>query len=126
MSGVHQKSNFSHLKAHDEQLERLGLLAERYFADAPNTCLLKLRQLAEAIAQSVASRVGLYTSSDERQQAQGCAPRTISAPNAIRNLNIHIFETVRGAHPALAELGDRCLISAALNPNLIQCEKRSY
>lgn len=84
MSGVRQQSNFSQLKAHDEQLERLGLLAERYFADDPNTCLLKLRQLAEAMAQSVASRVGLYTSSDERQidllrrlQDHGIVPREI-------------------------------------------------
>lgn len=37
MSGVRQQSNFSQFKAHDEQLERLGLLAERYFADDPNT-----------------------------------------------------------------------------------------
>ena len=46
---------------------RLGLLAERYFADEPNTCLLQLRQLTEAMAHSVASRVGLYTSADEKQ-----------------------------------------------------------
>lgn len=55
------QSNFSHLKAHDEQLVRLGLLAERYFPDNPNTCLLKLRQLAESLAQLTASRVGLFT-----------------------------------------------------------------
>jgi hypothetical protein len=58
MSGVRQQSNFSQLKAHDEQLEGLGLLAERYFVDEPNTCLLKLRQLAEAMAQSVAWATG--------------------------------------------------------------------
>lgn len=57
MSSIRRQSNFSQLKAHDEQLERLGLLAERYFADDPNTCLLKLRQLTEGMAQSVASRV---------------------------------------------------------------------
>ncbi len=36
-------SNFSVLSQHDEQLLRLGMLAEKYFADDPNTCLLKLR-----------------------------------------------------------------------------------
>jgi len=84
MLGVRQQSNFSQLKAHDEQLERLGLLAERYFADDPNTCLLKLRQLAEGMAQSVASRVGIYTSADERQidllrrlQDHGIVPREV-------------------------------------------------
>ena len=84
MPSVRQQSNFSQLKAHDEQLERLGLLAECHFADDPNTCLLKLRQIPEAMAQSVASQVGLYTSSDERQidllrrlQDHGIVPREI-------------------------------------------------
>lgn len=39
-------SNFGHLKSHDEQLVRLGMLAELYFPDDPNPCLLKLRQAA--------------------------------------------------------------------------------
>ena len=37
-------ANFGFLSAHDAQLERLGALAERYFKDDPNTCLIKLRQ----------------------------------------------------------------------------------
>lgn len=85
MPSVQKQSNFAQLKAHDEQLERLGLLAERYFADDPNTSLLKLRQLAEAMAQSVASRVGIYTSADEKQidllrrlQDHGILPREVS------------------------------------------------
>ena len=45
MAGSRLQSNFTHLKVHDEQLVRLGLLAERYFAEDPNTCLIKLRQL---------------------------------------------------------------------------------
>ena len=84
MSSIYRPSNFSLLKVHDEQLERLGVLAERYFADDPNTCLLKLRQLAEGMAQSVASRVGLYTSSNEKQvdllrrlQDHGIVPREV-------------------------------------------------
>ena len=67
MAGSMQQSNFTHLRAHDEQLVRLGLLAERYFAEDPNTCLLKLRQLTELLAQLVASNVGLFTSPDEKQ-----------------------------------------------------------
>jgi type I restriction enzyme R subunit len=59
--------NFSHLQSHDEQLVRLGMLAERYFADDPNTCLLKLRQLCEAIAQVAASNVGIFRNQDESQ-----------------------------------------------------------
>src|ERR1700737_3293278 len=60
-------SNFSFLKAHDEQLVRLGRLAERYFPEDPNTCLLKLRQLAELLAQLTATRVGVYKSAEEKQ-----------------------------------------------------------
>jgi len=79
-------TNFGHLQAHDEQLVRLGLLAERYFAEDPNTCLLKLRQLAEALAQLAASRVGIYTNADEKQadllrrlQDHGILPREVSS-----------------------------------------------
>jgi type I restriction enzyme R subunit len=37
-------SDFAFLQSHDDQLVRLGILAEQYFADDPNTCLIKLRQ----------------------------------------------------------------------------------
>lgn len=61
------------------------MLAERYFADDPNTSLLKLRQLAELLAQLVAAKVGLYTSRDEPQYDllrrlldEGILPREIA------------------------------------------------
>ena len=60
-------SNFAILQEHDPQLLRLGLLAERYFPEDPNTTLLKLRQLTELLAQLVATRVGLYLSPEEPQ-----------------------------------------------------------
>jgi type I restriction enzyme R subunit len=60
-------SNFAQLKQHDEQLLRVGMLAERYFTDDPNTSLLKLRQLAEGIAQITATYVGIYKSPQEGQ-----------------------------------------------------------
>jgi type I restriction enzyme, R subunit len=78
-------SNFAHLQAHDEQLLRLGMLAERYFPDDPNTSLLKLRQLTEFLTQLVATKVGLYQSPEESQydllcrlQDQGILPREIA------------------------------------------------
>src|SRR5882672_7867951 len=78
-------SNFTHLQEHDAQLLRLGMLAERYFPDDPNTSLLKLRQLGELLAQLVAAKVGLYTSTDEQQyellrrlQDQGILPREVA------------------------------------------------
>ena len=43
MKITHQARNFSFMKIYGAQFERLGALAERYFADDPNTCLIKLR-----------------------------------------------------------------------------------
>lgn len=84
-ASVKLRSNFDVLARHDEQLLRLGMLAERYFADDPNTALLKLRQLAELLTQLVAAKVGLYTSREEAQydlirrlQDQGILPREIA------------------------------------------------
>ncbi|MDD5330958.1 MAG: hypothetical protein PHX38_13225 [Sulfuricella sp.] len=77
-------SNFSVLSQHDEQLLRLGMLAEKYFADDPNTCLLKLRQLAESLTQMLAARIGLYIAAEETQydllrrlQDSGVLPREV-------------------------------------------------
>lgn len=54
-----QFSNFQFLEKSEPQLYRLGALAETYFSDDPNTCLIKLRQLSELTAQLTASRFGL-------------------------------------------------------------------
>ncbi|MEB3353730.1 MAG: type I restriction-modification system endonuclease, partial [Cyanobacteriota bacterium] len=61
-------TNFLHLQSYDEQLFRLGVLAERYFPEDPNTALLKLRQLGELLAQQTASRFGLELRIEETQQ----------------------------------------------------------
>lgn len=61
------QTNFAHLEQHDEQLLRLGMLAEKYFADDPNTCLLKLRQLSELLAQLVAAKTGQLVAPEEAQ-----------------------------------------------------------
>jgi type I restriction enzyme R subunit len=60
-------ANFTFLRQHDVQLERLGALAERYFRDDPNTCLIKIRQFGELLAQLVAAKAGRFTSPDEPQ-----------------------------------------------------------
>ncbi len=57
-----QSQNFSFMRVHELQFDRLGALAEQYFRNDPNTCLIKLRQFGELLAQEVAARVGLYTS----------------------------------------------------------------
>ncbi|MBK5915571.1 type I restriction-modification system endonuclease [Rhodocyclus purpureus] len=79
------QTNFAHLEQHDPQLLRLGMLAERYFSEDPNTTLLKLRQLAEVLAQLVASRAGLANVPEENQydllrrlQGEGVLPREVA------------------------------------------------
>lgn len=79
------QANFAHLEQHDEQLLRLGMLAEKYFTEDPNTCLLKLRQLAELLAQLVAARTGQLMAPEETQyellrrlQDSGIVPREVA------------------------------------------------
>ncbi|MBX9569847.1 MAG: type I restriction-modification system endonuclease [Candidatus Obscuribacterales bacterium] len=59
-------SNFWMLASYAPELAKLGFRAEQYFSD-PNTCLLKIRQYAEFLAQTVAANVGIYTNSNETQ-----------------------------------------------------------
>jgi len=60
-------SNFEFLKHHDELLFRLANTAEQCFVADPNTTLVKVRQLGEALAQSIASRLGVEYGRDVKQ-----------------------------------------------------------
>ncbi|MCF3650059.1 type I restriction-modification system endonuclease [Synoicihabitans lomoniglobus] len=99
-------SNFSFLQEHDEQLLRLGLLAERYFTEDPNTCLLKFRQLAEILAQTAAAYVGVYKEEQEGQYEllsrlarQGILPRDISQLfSEIRRTGNEASHAIAGDH----------------------------
>jgi len=62
-----RKSNFAFLSKHDEFLAQLGLMAERAFVPDPNTTLVKIRQLGEALAQDIAARVGINLDEQGRQ-----------------------------------------------------------
>lgn len=106
-------TNFAFLEQHDAQLVRLGMLAERYFPDDPNTCLLKLRQYGEVLAQLVASHVGEYASVEEAQfdllrrlQGQGLIPREIGQLfNEVRRAGNAASHELNGDHrTALAML----------------------
>lgn len=77
-------SNFDMLRACEEPLWRLGALAERYFAEDPNTSLFRLRKLSELLAQSLAARTGPYTNPEESQyelirrlQGEGGLPKEV-------------------------------------------------
>lgn len=106
------RSNFAFLREHDEQLFKIGLLAERYFTEDPNTCLLKIRQLAELLAQTTASHVGLYLGEESqydllsRLRDQGILPREIHQLfGEVRRTGNAANHQISGDHPtALAML----------------------
>lgn len=54
-----QTSNFNFLAEHSPLLAQLGRAAEQVFSGDPNTTLIKLRQLGEAMAQDLAARSGI-------------------------------------------------------------------
>ena len=60
-------SNFDFLRQREPDLWQLGTQAERYFHPDPNTCLLKLRQFGEQLAQDVAGRMDLHPQPGESQ-----------------------------------------------------------
>ncbi|MGQ4646401.1 type I restriction-modification system endonuclease [Lyngbya aestuarii] len=60
--------NFAFLAVHEPQLVRLATLAEQYFATDPITCLMKLRQFGELLAQLVAASGGLYEAEETERQ----------------------------------------------------------
>ena len=62
-----RSANFSFLAVYDAQLVRLGALAERYFKEDPATCLIKLRQYGETLAQLAAAKAGLFRDTQEPQ-----------------------------------------------------------
>lgn len=79
-----KSANFGFLLVHDPLLDHLGALAERYFSDDPSTCLIKLRQFGETLAQRTAAHAGLYASTEENQaellgrlRDRGLLPREI-------------------------------------------------
>ncbi len=67
MKGAPDNTNFGFLARYDEVLVGVAALAERYFADDPVTCLMKLRQFGELLAQQVAARAGVFVGVDEPQ-----------------------------------------------------------
>jgi type I restriction enzyme R subunit len=85
-------TNFIFLKEHDQIFYQLAFQAEQAFSSDPNTTLMKLRQLGEALAQDLASRVGIAF--DERTSQSDLLyslSRRISLEPAVREL----FHTLR-------------------------------
>jgi type I restriction enzyme, R subunit len=66
-SAGHASPNFGHLAQRAPLLATLGVKAERFVFDEPDTALFRLRQFGEALAQEAAASVGLYPSAGEAQ-----------------------------------------------------------
>jgi len=95
-------TNFSFLEPHGAQLYRLAALAEHYFPTDANTCILKLRQFAELLAQDVAARAGLYTTTEEPfTELLGRLSRSAYAPRRA----VDLFHYLRKAGNAAAHEG---------------------
>ncbi len=62
-----EPGNFDFLKQHDALLVRLAQTAETCFVPDPNTTLVKMRQLGEELAKTIASRVGVESGSEIKQ-----------------------------------------------------------
>lgn len=60
-------SNFSFLAEHAPVFLQLASTAEQVFAADPNTTLIKLRQLGEALAQDIAARAGIEFDAETSQ-----------------------------------------------------------
>lgn len=85
-------SNFSFLQEHDPIFLQLASTAEQIFASDPNTTLIKLRQLGEALAQDLASRAGIEFDANTKQtDLLYKLSRDIQLDQKIRNL----FHTLR-------------------------------
>lgn len=59
MASSIQQSNFGFLQEHDSLLVEIASSAEKAFSSDPNTTLMKLRQLGEALAQHITALVGI-------------------------------------------------------------------
>ena len=87
-----ESSNFAFLREHDPVFFQLASTAERVFASDPNTTLIKLRQLGEALAQDLAVRAGIeFDATLSQADLLFRLGREIQLDGNIRNL----FHTLR-------------------------------
>ncbi|HGM4392613.1 type I restriction-modification system endonuclease [Pseudomonas aeruginosa] len=84
-------SNFAFLQEHDPVFLQLANTAEQVFASDPNTTLIKLRQLGEALAQDLASRAGIEFDATTQSDLLYKLSREIQLDQNIRSL----FHTLR-------------------------------
>ncbi|WHI45599.1 type I restriction-modification system endonuclease [Microbulbifer sp. VAAF005] len=87
-----QSKNFAFLAEHDPLFVQLACAAERAFSSDPNTTLIKLRQLGEALAQHIASISGVaFTEQTTQLELVERLGRELNFEPAVRQL----FRTLR-------------------------------
>lgn len=84
--------NFGFLAEHDPLFTELALSAERSFASDPNTTLIKLRQLGEALAQHIAALAGIEF---DEQTTQADLLYKINRELQLENVVRELFRTLR-------------------------------
>ena len=87
-----KKSNFDFLKEHDTLFFQLASAAELAFAGDPNTTLIKLRQLGEALAQDLAVRCGIDF---DEQTAQADLLYRLNRQIRLDSKVLELFHTLR-------------------------------
>jgi len=87
---MREPSNFSFLAEHSPLLADLGATAERIFPYDPPSCVVKLRLLAEALAQEIAARVGVPL-----QQTQADLLRAIDSRFSLDTQVRQLFHLLR-------------------------------
>ena len=86
------QSNFGFLQEHDPIFLQLASSAENTFASDPNTTLIKLRQLGEAMAQDIAARCGIEF---DEQVSQADLLYRINRELRLEPVVIQYFHTLR-------------------------------
>lgn len=89
-------SNFNFLKKHQDWLYKLAESAERNFSSDPNTTLIKIRQLGEALAQTIAARIGIESG------------RNIQQIDLLKDIDrsLRLDDNVRDAFHTIRKLGN--------------------
>jgi hypothetical protein len=100
--------NFGFLKQHDQTLQQLAALAEQYVFTDPNTALIKIRQLAESLAKSVAS---LMKSPAERSDSRVGQDPALNCDFKIDSLAEGDYESPVGKRLGILAFGNLALFT---------------
>ena len=88
-----RSTNFDHLEPLSSELHRLGVLAERFFADDANTSLIKSRQFAEYMVKEIAALSGSYDPA--RRESTNDLLRRLSTEQILPREVVDVFHAVR-------------------------------